>query len=119
MLTEDQIRKIVGESFKKTSGSNIQSWSNTLKDEDIDQSTLRQWVTTLVNDEEIGVSRFQHKLEFSAIIKKVSPSDTFESLGRHVFLLSTGKVCSNPITPHSQTCCPYPKKCPECGHDVR
>jgi len=32
--------------------------------------------------------------------------------------LSGRKLCTNKLSPHEQSCCPYPSTCPKCGQTV-
>lgn len=115
MLTEFQAREIVQASIRKTN-KNAEALGD-LRDAGITPDNLGELVKTLVADPENGVPRFQHFLDPN-IVGVLTPETTIEDLVDKVLRLSAGKLCSNPNTPHPQTCCPYPANCPQCGYKV-
>jgi hypothetical protein len=116
MLTENQAKEIVGASIGQTMGGATRH-TGSLLDAGITGDKLNTLVMTLVADPHNGVSRFQHYLDPN-IVGDLQPGMSIEELTRKVLRLSSGKLCSNPTTPHPQTCCPYPTKCPQCGYAV-
>jgi hypothetical protein len=117
MLREDQAQEIVLASINKTVGERTVSPSARLRDAGISDDKLRNLITTLATDHRVGVPRFQHALN-PYIIFDLKASTSIAELANMVLELSAGKFCSNPDTPHPQSCCPYPKKCKQCGCDV-
>jgi hypothetical protein len=117
MLTEKQARDIVDATIAKIMPEKKRSAEEKLQDIVASPDKRRDLVTTLAADSEVGVPRFQHYLDPNIIIE-LQPGLSINALTEKILKLSAGKLCSNPRTPHPQTCCPYPAKCPQCGYPV-
>jgi hypothetical protein len=116
MLTDIQAKEIVQGSVSKATGRQVATGS--LRDAGINETELNVLIKTLVADPDSGVPRFEHYLDPNDIIGQVDSTTTIEELTGKVLKLSAGKLCSNPNTPHDQTCCPYPTTCPQCGYAI-
>jgi hypothetical protein len=118
MLSERHAREIVNESIEKVSRKRPTAGQRL---EDLgfgDQKKLDELIVTITSDSKIGVPRFQHDLSVNKLIDELVPEISIEDLTNRVHKLAAGKLCSNPVNPHEQECCPYPVKCPQCGYPV-
>lgn len=64
-----------------------------------------------------GVRQFEQNIAPN-FADDIDLDSTIDGMTRKVMQLSSGKLCSNPVNPHEQTCCPYPKTCRECSFPV-
>src|ERR1700688_3621526 len=114
MLTDDQAREIVYDSIRKTVARSNQSLqrnilsTESLQDAGVSHHTFDELIETLATDPFVGVVRFEHSLDPTRIGPILTPTLQVDALTRYILELSAGKICSNPETPHEQTCCPYP-----------
>ncbi|WP_428671103.1 hypothetical protein [Reyranella sp.] len=123
MLTEEQAHLIVHSSITAAGGKerdevvSLPSGSN-LEAAGIKKDMFGRFVMTIVSDPKVGVRRFEHRIDPN-IIAGLGDEASIADLTDRILKLAAGKMCSNPSTPHSQKCCPYPATCPVCGAPVR
>jgi hypothetical protein len=118
MLTESQAKAIVSGSIREVGNTPGEpAAAASLGESGIDASRFNRLIEVIASSPKLGVPRYQHYIDPNKIAE-LNLSTSIEKLTETVWKLSAGKLCSNPNNPHSQTCCPYPDKCPECGYPV-
>ncbi len=121
MLTQEQAQLIVHRSIAEAAGKGSGETVNfaaDLKAAGVSEDNFGKLVTTIVSNPDVGVRRFEHRIDPN-IIAGLGLNVSIADLTDRVLKLSAGKMCSNRSTPHPQKCCPYPTTCPICGAPVR
>ena len=123
MLTEEQAHLIVQRSIAEAAARKPEEVVNLSEDTDleaagVDKDKFSKFVTTIVSNPEVGVRRFEHRIDPN-VIAQLGLNVSIAYVVDQVLKLAAGKMCSNPTTPHPQKCCPYPATCPICGAAVR
>jgi hypothetical protein len=113
MLTQEQARQIVDDSIQEAGGRELQDEDQLLGALDLFHEERRIRFAQAVAQRVRG---FQHELD-PDIWHSLAASTTVADLTYKIMQLSVGKRCSGPAK-HPQTCCPYPKTCPQCGEPV-
>ena len=117
MLTSTQARQIVHDSIRKALKTAVSSDEQALRDVGVQSDeSIRSLVMTIAADADVGVPSRQHYVDVNGLAD-LDPALTVGGLTQRVCQLSTGKLCSNPQTPHAQTW-PYPTRCPQCNYPV-
>jgi hypothetical protein len=117
MLTFADAHNIVQSSVRKLANRSALDTADTLASLGIDsESAFHVLIHTIAFDPDSGASSFAAKVDV-ADLAALSVRATIKSLV-DTLQLSARKLCSNPVNPHEQPCCPYPQICGECGADV-
>jgi len=117
MLTFDDARRIIEGSVGKIASRSSFSTDETLSSLGIDsEPAFHNLIHTIAFDPESGASSLTAKVDLQDLVT-LSVAATIKTLV-DTLQLSARKLCSNPVNPHEQPCCPYPQICADCGAKV-
>lgn len=118
MLTFGDAHEIVQKNIGKLVNRSFFSTNETLSSLGIDSpSAFETLIHAIAFDPDSGVSSFAAKVDLEDLAT-LSVGTTVSNLV-NTLQFSAQKLCSNPVSPHVQPCCPYPKQCGECPYPVR
>lgn len=115
MLTYDTAFEIVKQSIRSAGGHESAHEAQSLAD--IGFGGDKELKSLVLRIDEHVRGR-QQKIDHAKLRGVLRTSFSVDDLTKHVMNLAAGKLCSNPVNPHQQICCPYPKICPQCDYPV-
>jgi hypothetical protein len=113
MLTAEQAQTVVLKGIAEAGGNVGAPTGMTLASAGLDPPKIDTLVSAIVN---IGLSQFDHGIDYTAIVKFLLPGTTIGDLSGAVFELAVGKVCSGPA--HHPQPYPAPSICGQCPYPV-
>jgi hypothetical protein len=117
MLTFGDAHEIVQKSVGKIANRSFFSTDDSLSSLGIDsEAAFHNLAHTIAFDPDSGAVSFAARVAVEHL-GAFSPNTTIRALVNTV-QLSARKLCSNPVNPHEQPCCPYPQDCEVCGAKV-
>lgn len=113
MLKLEQARQVVFTGIVRAGGSVTATAGMSLQSAGVDSAHINMLASAIVN---VALSKFDHGIDYSKIIKGIISTTTIGDLSTAVFELALGKVCSGPL--HHPQPYPAPSQCGDCGSDV-
>jgi hypothetical protein len=117
MITFEDAQRIAHGSVGKMTRRRSLQIEDTLADLGIQsRSDFQDLIQTIVNDREVGTMSLSAKVESEHFVNLTLNATVLTLVS--ALQISARKLCSNPVSPHEQPCCPYPKTCADCGFNV-
>lgn len=115
MLNYDTAFEIVKHSIRTARGHQPTRQSQSLADLGFGGNKELKSLVLRIDEHVRGHQQNIDRIKLTGVLRT---SLSVNELTKHVMRLAAGKLCSNPVNPHQQICCPYPQKCPECDYPV-